>query len=159
MKSGASFIFDSEDEDIVSRHTWSPSGGHARTIIDGKSIYLHQLLMGQPENVEIDHANGDKLDNRKCNLRIATHAQNNQNKGLRKDSTTGFKGVCFDKRFGKFIAYINADGKRTYLGSFDDKVKAALAYDRAARRLHGEFAKPNFGKGGIYGEILELETA
>lgn len=144
MKNGASFLFDPDDEPLIKAHSWSLSRDHIRTTVDGKTVYLHQLLIGLPSNREIDHINGDKLDNRRINLRPATHAQNNQNKGLRRDSTTGYKGVCFDKRSGKYIAYINADGERTYLGYFADKVDAAKAYDRAALLLHRDFARPNY---------------
>ena len=146
MKNGASFIFDIEDMEVVQSHTWSVARGHVRTTIDGRSVYLHQLLLGRSRDREIDHINGDKMDNRRCNLRPVTHAQNNQNKGLRRDSTTGYKGVCFDKRSGKYLAYINANGKRTYLGLFDDKLSAAYAYDTAALQLHGEYARPNLMK-------------
>jgi hypothetical protein len=125
--------------------------------VDGRSVYLHQILLETFCDTEIDHINGDKMDNRRCNLRFATHAQNNQNKGLRRDSTTGYKGVCFDKRSGKYIAYINANGKRTYLGYFKDKLSAAYAYDAAALKLHGEYARPNFMKEENYeSEILAV---
>ena len=143
MKNGASFIFDNDDEALISKHTWSFSGEYPRTTINGKSVILN-LVLFPGANGEIDHINGDKTDYRRANLRIATHSQNNQNKGLRRDSTTGYKGVCFDKRSKRFIAYINANKKRTYLGYFDDKEKAAKAYDEAALRLHGEFARLNF---------------
>ena len=159
MKNGASFIFDSQDEEIVKLHSWSIARGRVRTTVDGKTVYFHQFVLKPPDGAEVDHVNGNKLDNRRCNLRVATHSQNNQNKRLRRDNTTGYKGVCFDKRAGKYIAYINANGARTYLGYFDDSLLAAMAYDRAAIRLHGEYAKTNFGTGGIYEEVLELETA
>ena len=157
MKNGASFIFDIKDMDIVKNHSWSISRGHVRTCVDGRSVYLHQILLDTTCDTEIDHINGDKMDNRRCNLRFATHAQNNQNKGLRRDSTTGYKGVCFDKRSGKYIAYINANGKRTYLGYFDDKLSAAYAYDAAALQMHGDYARPNFMKEENYeSEILAV---
>lgn len=144
MKNGTSFLFDAEDEAIAAEYTWSITTGYARTQIDGKTVYFHKLLFGNPEKVEIDHINGDRLDNRRCNLRVVDHAQNNQNKGLRKDSTTGFKGVCLDKKSGRYLAYINAYGIRTYLGVFHDKKLAAMAYDEAAKKLHGEYAQLNY---------------
>lgn len=143
MLNGTSFIFDPEDEEIVRRYTWSISRGYPRTMINNMSVYLQRVLLPDV-NGEIDHINGDKTDYRRENLRIATHAQNNQNKGLRRDSTTGYKGVCFDKRSKRYIAYINANNKRTYLGYFMDKEDAARAYDKAAVSLHGDFARLNF---------------
>ncbi len=147
LKNGTSFIFDPQDEWLVKQHTWSLTRGHIRTVQNGKTVYLHRLIMGAADNEQIDHINGDKTDNRRCNLRFADHTKNQQNKGLRSDSTTGFKGVCFDRRSGKFMAYINAYGRRTYLGYFEDKNSAALAYDKAAVRLHGDFARLNFSDG------------
>lgn len=148
MKNGASFIFDKVDEALVKEHTWSVARGHIRTLIDGKTVYLHQMIMNAPKGQQVDHINMDKTDNRRCNLRYATHTENQQNKGLRKDSTTGYKGVCFDKRSGKYIAYINAAGSRTYLGYYPDKKLAAEAYDKAAKNLHREFARLNFEERG-----------
>lgn len=143
MRNGTSFIFDPGDENIVRQHAWSLARGHVRAAENGKNIYLHRLIMGAAENEQVDHINMDKTDNRRCNLRLASHAENQRNKGLRADSTTGFKGVCFDKRAGNYVAYINADGVRTYLGRFSDKYKAAKAYDKAAKELHGDFARLN----------------
>lgn len=143
MKNGASFIFDKEDMELVKSHSWSIAKGYVRTVINCKTVYLHRLILGINSD-EIDHKNGDVLDNRRINLRRANHCQNNQNKGLRQDNSSGYKGVCFDKRAKKFVAYINAYGKRSYLGYFDDKSEAAKAYDRAALELHREYANLNF---------------
>lgn len=151
MKNGASFIFDREDTELVKEHSWSFARGHIRTSINGKNVFLHRLIMSAPTGTEIDHINMDKTDNRRQNLRKATHAENQRNKGLRKDSTTGYKGVCLDKRTGRYFAYINANGRRTYLGSFSDRSAAAHAYDEAAVRLHMEFARTNCMKGGRNG--------
>lgn len=150
MKNGMSFIFDTEDEPVVRKYIWSVTTGYARTQIDGKTVYLHKLLFGNPDNTEVDHINGNRLDNQRSNLRLANHAQNNQNKGLRRDSTTGYKGVCLIKSTGLYLAYINAYGKRYYLGNFQDKESAARAYDEAAKKLHGEYAQTNLS--GTYSD-------
>lgn len=143
MKNGTSFIFDQKDIELVKSHSWSIARGYVRTSVNGKSVYLHQMIMNEI-STEVDHKNGNPLDNRRSNLRIANHCENNQNKGLRADNTTGYKGVCYDNKSRKFVAYINAYGKRTYLGYFEDKKMAAKAYDNAAIKLHGEYARPNF---------------
>jgi hypothetical protein len=84
----------------------------------------------------------ETLDNRKSNLRMATRSQNNCNRGLRKDNTSGIKGVCPDpKRPGWWIAQIMHHKKGYNLGSFPDKEQAATAYKEAAIRMHGEFAR------------------
>ena len=82
MKNGASFIFDIEDMEVVQSHTWSVARGHVRTTIDGRSVYLHQLLLGKSHDREIDHINGDKWDNSLPNLRIVTRLQNCRDGGF-----------------------------------------------------------------------------
>ena len=139
---GTSFIFDDIDLEIVKQHCWRLARGHVHTCVGGKSVYLHRLIMNAPENTQIDHINGVKTDNRRSNLRFATHAENQRNRGPHKGNKTGYKGVCID-RDGKYFAYINCNGKRTYLGRFSTGYQAAKAYDAAALILHGEFAKTN----------------
>ena len=152
------FIFDTSDFDFISQHKWSiENSGYVHTTIKGEHIRLHKYLLGY--DGFIDHQNGDRSDNRRSNLRICTNAENVRNQRLSVRNTSGYKGVCFDKRREKFEASITVNFKKKFLGYYDSPVEAAHAYDRAAFLLHGEFARPNFGKGGIYGEILELETA
>jgi len=143
IASDASFIFDKADLAVVEKHTWRITRGYVVSNPKGKTVYLHKLLLGSKQYPQADHISQDKMDNRRSNLRPATHMQNQWNRGVRRDSTTGYKGVCFDKRSGKYIAYINANKQRTYLGYFTDPVAAALAYDNAALKLHGEFACTN----------------
>jgi len=75
--------------------------------------YLHRLIMNPPANIQIDHKNLNKLDNRRCNLRICTHSQNGMNRGKQKNNTTGFKGINEDKRRKrkKYRARIGVDKK------------------------------------------------
>lgn len=94
----------------------------------------------------IDHINGNPSDNRLSNLRPATDAQNQANRRAKAKSATGLKGV---RRFrNRFQAAINVDGKREFLGSFKEAADAAAAYERAAERIHGEFAVHNRPAGG-----------
>jgi HNH endonuclease/AP2 domain len=108
-----------------------------------KKDRMHRVVVNAPAGYDVDHINGNKLDNRKENLRIATRSQNNYNKGLQSNSTSGFKGVSWSKQKNKWLARIRVDKKEMYLGSFDYKVDAALAYNEAAFKYHGEFAKYN----------------
>jgi hypothetical protein len=109
-------------------------------------MYMHRVVLeghlgralGRRE--QVDHANGDALDNRLCNLRVATTAQNMWNRGPPKHNTSGAKGVTWDRSRGRWMATIQANGRRRSLGRFVDKERAVAAYTRAATEIHGEFA-------------------
>ena len=109
--------------------------------------YMHREIMGVTDPaVEIDHiALGSEsgLDNRESNIRIATPSQNACNAGLRKHNTSGFKGVMWHKRAGKWSARIAANKKSIWLGLFNTAIEAAAIWNWAARRLHGVFAYQN----------------
>jgi len=107
-----------------------------------RTITLSREILSAPDDLQVDHINGDKLDNRRANLRLATRAENCQNCGPRSTNTSGFKGV--KKAGDKWTVYIQAHRKQYYLGTYKHKVLAALAYDKAARKYHGEFARLNF---------------
>jgi hypothetical protein len=89
----------------------------------------------------MDHINMDRSDNRIANLREATNSQNGFNSPMKRYNTSGFKGVSWSAREKKYRAQITANGKRNFLGSFDDPAAAAEAYKQAAQKLHGEFAR------------------
>lgn len=109
-----------------------------------KSTALHREVMGAARGQIVDHVNGDGLDNRRQNLRIVTSQQNNWNRKATKKGS-GFKGVS---RHGPgFRAQIREDGKILALGTFPSAVAAALAYDAAARRIQGNYARLNFPEG------------
>jgi hypothetical protein len=112
---------------------------------DSKIVRLHRLIMNAPEGLLVDHKNNNTLDNRMANLRLATHAQNMQNRGKRRTKATSqYIGVSFDRSHGKWRAQIKYQGKYINLGRFDSEIEAAKAYDAAARKYHGEFARLNF---------------
>lgn len=98
----------------------------------------------------IDHINGDGLDNRKQNLRICTKSENACNRGIDRDNTSGYKGVCYisnkTKRVKRWIAQIAINKKHICIGYFHTKEEAAIAYNEAATKYHGEFAKLNIIK-------------
>jgi hypothetical protein len=116
---------------------------YVRCRFEGKepTILLHRLLMGAEKHEKIDHINGDGLDNRRKNLRITNYSGNNKNAKIRKDNTSGYKGVHLSK--GKYIARIQVNGKRLQLGTFNSAKEAALAYNKKAKKVHGRFAKLN----------------
>lgn len=95
---------------------------------------------GEWPSDQIDHANGDGADNRIANLRLATATLNQANKGLQKNNTTGFKGVR-RKNDGRYFSVIKKQGKVHYLGLFTEPALAHAAYEAAASRLFGKFAR------------------
>lgn len=105
---------------------------------------LHGFLLDSSKGIMIDHINGDTLDNRKSNLRVADSSGNKANSKKQVGTSSIYKGVSFAKRSKLWYASIKFDGRSRNLGYFKDEIEAAKAYDRAARELFGEFAKPNF---------------
>lgn len=101
---------------------------------------MHRFILGVSGRLLVDHKNGDGLDNRKQNLRCATNAQNLCNRGKNSNNTTGYKGVSYYRRTGRYAANIGAGHKR-FLGYFDTAEEAHKAYSEAAYKLHGDFAK------------------
>jgi len=104
---------------------------------------MHRLLAGTKKGQDTDHINHDRLDNRRCNLRVCTRSQNKMNVGLIKSNKTGFIGVSYNKRDEIYQAGIAVNNKSIYLGQFKCPKKAAKAYNKAALKHHGEFANVN----------------
>lgn len=148
---GAECKIDQADLELVSRYKWGIAymGGvgyklaYARTRIGGRKnasyIRMHRLIMGAAPGVEVDHINGDTLDNRRCNLRVATRLEQSRNTGMRKNNSTGFKGVSYIEKLRKFRAYIVVNRKQIHLGLFVKAEDAAAAYEKSASELFGEF--------------------
>lgn len=144
-------LIDDEDFSNLSEYNWYVSydnNGHceARTnfTIDKKQkhISMHRFITNAPQGLEVDHINGNGLDNRKENLRICTKSQNlrNQHKTC---GTSKYKGVSWRVRANKWESRIYVNGKKLFLGLHSDEVAAAIAYDKAAMQYFGEFAKTN----------------
>jgi len=107
-------------------------------------IYLaHRLVFlymtGSFPDEMADHINGDKLDNRWCNLRNATRTQNSFNSGKRSSNTSGYKGVVLNKKSGRWHSKIKINKKWIWLGTFNSALEASDAYEKAAKAHHGEF--------------------
>jgi HNH endonuclease len=107
------------------------------------TIYMHRVIMNAPDGMQVDHKDGNVLNNQKSNLRICTIRQNRQNSKRSKHNSSGYKGVVFHKRQKKWNSAITHNGKTIHLGCFDNKEDAARAYDEGATRYFGEFARTN----------------
>lgn len=146
LTQGQVTFIDRADLSIVIGHKWyagyypSINGWYAKTNRKG-TVLMHRLLMGDPDCL-VDHINGDTLNNRRSNLRLATKSQSNINRGKQKGTSSKYKGVRWHQR--KWMAEIKVDGKTRYLGTFEIEEDAGRAYDKIAKELHGEFANLNF---------------
>lgn len=143
-------LVDDEDFEKVTKHSWSLDlKGYVRAGVrrEGKNISLriHRVIMNEPRGMQIDHKDGNKLDNRKKNLRVCTNAENCRNRNRYKGSTniSGNKGVYWHKQNKKWVVMIKVNQKIYYLGSFDRKEDAVSVYNNAAKKYFGEFAKLN----------------
>lgn len=135
---------DDEDADLATLNWYAvPSGRTFYARRRSEAIKLH-VVVGARMGIagEVDHIDRDGLNCRRSNLRSATRAQNTYNQGLRRDNVSGFKGV--HRCFGKWRASIGSARTRRTVGMFESPIAAALAYDRVAQELHGEFAYLNF---------------
>jgi len=142
-------LVDDEDFEFLSRYSWylnkRSRNLYAQSIVNGVSIGMHQLICpSETLLITPDHKNGNGLDNRKENLRLATNKQQAQNarKALRTTSSK-YKGVVYFKRDKCWRAYIKEAGKQIHLGYFKSELLAAKAYNRAAQEYFGEFARIN----------------
>lgn len=153
LTQGKFTIVDDEDYSDVSKHKWlyhKSSGGYAlRTVCEKgnsknrQTVILHRVIMRAKTGEQVDHINNDSLDNRRCNLRITTSSGNSKNRSKLRPLSSIYKGVHWCKRSKLFVAKIKKDYKVYPLGYFKCEKEAALVYNEAALRMHGEFAKLN----------------
>ena len=151
-------IVDPDDYYRLSEYKWHVSGagydkyyavrkGPNKNGTRGEMVQMHREVANTPEGLLCDHINGDRLDNRKANLRPATCTQNVRNsKKTSSPAYSKYKGVTYRSRSRKWVAMIYLSRRQVFLGSFDAEIQAAKAYDKAAKKHFGEFAKLNFKK-------------
>lgn len=139
-------IIDREDKDKCMEYKWClVYKGKTAYVKSSTLLYLHHLIIGRPPvGMEIDHKNMDGLNNRRSNLRFCTSEQNKRNRNRPSSNTSGYKGVIWDKKAGKWRAQITEKRKLVYIGIYDDPILAAKAYDKEAIARFEAFARPNF---------------
>jgi hypothetical protein len=135
---------DDQDEELVSKYTWTPLVGnvttYAYTKINGKTVLMHRLITGAPNGTEVDHRDRDGLNNVRSNIRVATVSQHRGYSRKRNDGITSkYKGVCLDNRTGHYKAAI----QEIHIGTFHTEREAAIAYNERAIAAFGEFAELN----------------
>ncbi|HUX18998.1 MAG TPA: AP2 domain-containing protein [Acidithiobacillus sp.] len=152
LTQGQVALIDDEDFELVSKYTWyahwnpKTKSFYARTNtrkVDGKwpILQMHRLIMNAQPGEEVDHIHHSTLDNRKSELRLCTGSQNQHNRGLQTNNTSGYKGLCWFKQRQKWQANIMLNGKKKHLGYFTTPELAHEAYCKAAHELHGSFAR------------------
>lgn len=153
LTQGKVALVDDEDFERVNQYKWYADHNKKRNVYVAKRSYksngvpktmlLHQFIMGTIErghDFSIDHINHDTLNNQKSNLRICNSSQNLMNQKMRKNNSSGYKGVSFQKKANKFKASIELNSKSVHIGLFNSPIEAALAYNKKALELFGEFA-------------------
>lgn len=153
---GKSVVVDEDDYEQLIKFNWCTDGRYALRSkkISGTRrsyfIYMHRQIFGlkrrKEDGIEVDHINGNGLDNRKENLRTGTHQQNRANSRIQKNNTSGYKCVTFcndKKRRKKWMVKMKVNNKGIYIGRYFTKEEGAIAYNKAAVKYYGEFARLN----------------
>lgn len=146
LTQGKYALVDEKDYKYLCQWKWFCDNGYAvrQKYVGGKrykqkKIHIHRVILKTPNGMDTDHINGNRSDNRKSNLRIASRSQNCINKNRSK----GSRGICFNQLSKKWKAYIRVNGKNTHLGYFKTKTLAQNAYDESALKHYGQFAVLN----------------
>ena len=147
-------ILDQQDYYRLSGFKWYVNGNGVnfyafRNMVVGPGLTkmksMHREIMGSPKGMLVDHRNRDTFDNRRENLRLATHSQNSCNTERKKTGRSSqYRGVSWDKKRGYWNTQVVSKGKMVFFGRYKNEIEAAKAYDAAARKYHGEFARLNF---------------
>jgi hypothetical protein len=141
-------IVDAADYPTLTRYTWfadySRKIYYASRKENGNCIKMHRQILSAPDDLVVDHIDHDSLNNTRSNLRLATIAQNCQNRRSLSQSSSEYKGVYWNKDQEKWAAQIQRNKKNYFLGYFKNQTDAAKAYDKKAKQLFRQFAYLNF---------------
>ena len=146
LLTGETFLFDGEDFQKINSTMWYRSRQGARGesyVVDCRDQGLHRVILDAPQGKVVDHINLDPLDNRKCNLRLCSHRENQCNRNLQSNNTSGVAGVHWSKRRKTWIARVKYYGSEVHLGAYPSLTEAAQARNEGVERLYGGFGKRN----------------
>lgn len=151
MPGGEVAVVDAVDAPLVNRYSWYAQRfkhtTYAQTTIPGhkpqRRVLMHRLLMGEPD-CDVDHRDGDGLNNRRANIRLATRTENCANTKKKPGCSSRYKGVRWSERGHCWRAAIYVKRTQVHLGCFKNEDEAGMAYDIAADIVFGEFARKNF---------------
>lgn len=152
LTQGQVALVDDEDLELVNKYKWSCRPGkrtfyaQAATRIKGRNycVKMHRVIMHVPTSQQVDHIDGDGLNNQKSNLRLCNNSENAMNRRKRLNTSSKYKGVSWWTARQRWVADIWLSGKNVRLGTFQQEIEAARVYDAAARIHFGQFAKTNF---------------
>ena len=142
LTQGKVAIIDIDDLELLNRWKWHHNKGYPRRVEKGEVILMSRFITKAPKGMVVDHINGNPLDNRRSNLRVCRQ-QDNQHNRASKVGSSKYKGVSWNKWQKIWEAYIVVNSKQLYLGKHKDEKQAALAYNAAAAKHFGEFARLN----------------
>lgn len=155
LTQGKYALVDDEDYEFLNQWKWHAKKGNATfyacrdRYIKGKRrkpirLRMHRVIMGAKKGQQVDHREGDGLDNQRHNLRLCNCTENGRNSRISKNNKSGYKGVLWNLQKNKWQSHITVNYKTIHIGFYFCLIKAARAYDEKAKELFGEFAKPNF---------------
>ena len=148
-------LVDDEDYEWLSEHKWYVSNYSKNNTQYAKrntkkcesekqrTMRMHRLIMNCSLDMMVDHIDGNGLNNQRSNLRLATRSENGRNQGISRANTSGYKGVSFNIRDSMWCAYIVINGIKKHICSTNNVIESAVAYNKAALEMFGEFAKLN----------------
>jgi hypothetical protein len=144
VSDGEYVYVDAADYEWLRPYNWHSNNGYAARNENHKTILMHRQIMQPPQGMVVDHADGNKANNCRSNLRVCTPAENHRNTRRMTVTTSVYKGVTYDKRRHKWKAQCCCENRSQRVSRCDGEVEAARAYDRMAVEHFGEFARLNF---------------
>lgn len=134
-------LVDDEDFDYLNQYKWHCNKGYVSRTGNNKHLRMHRVIMHVQGDLQVDHIDGNPLNNQKNNLRICTSSQNNKNKKTPHTNTSGFRGVSYHVSNKKWQSQIQVDGKQIHLGYFKTPEEASISYEDFAKKTFGSFLR------------------